>query len=227
MVQRPYEAVIFDLDGVITDTARLHYLAWKRLADEIGVPFDEEVNRRLKGVGRMASLDIILERSSTDWPLAERERLAERKNGYYRTALAELAPGDLLPGAMQALASVRAAGLGVGLASASRNADLVLDRLGIRECFDAIGDAARAARSKPAPDIFLQVAASLAIAPARAIGVEDAAAGIEAIKAAGMYAVGVGDAADLSAADDVIPAIASFDLAKYLAGPPAGSIPGR
>lgn len=227
MVTRAFEAVIFDLDGVITDTARLHYLAWKRLADEIGVPFDEEVNRRLKGVSRMASLAIILERSATAWSQADRERLAERKNGYYRTALTELTPQDLLPGALQALERVRAAGLKVGLASASRNADLVLDRLEIRDRFDAIGDAAGVERSKPAPDIFLQVAASLGVAPARVIGVEDAAAGIEAIRAAGMYAVGVGDAADLSAADDVIPSIASFDPGKYLSRAPAGSIRGR
>ena len=214
---RPCEALVFDLDGVLTDTANTHYLAWKRLADEIGVEFDRKVNERLKGVSRMASLDIILERAGREFGDNEKLVLAERKNGYYVAALEAFGPEALFDGVAPLLDAARAAGLKLGLASASRNAALLLEKLGIADRFDYIADSARIANAKPAPDIFLDVAHALKVAPARCIGIEDAAAGIAAIKAAGMPAVGIGDARELNGADAVLPSIAAFRLEDFVA----------
>ncbi|UHQ21278.1 beta-phosphoglucomutase [Lysobacter sp. 5GHs7-4] len=213
---RPAQALIFDLDGVLTDTAHTHYLAWKRLADEIGVPFDETVNLRLKGVDREASLAIILERADRAYDAAQRRELAARKNGYYRAAIESVGPQDLFPGVRELLDAARARGLKLGLASASKNAAALLARLGIADRFDCVADAARIARAKPAPDIFLDVAQRLGVPPALCIGIEDAAAGIVAIRAAGMAAVGIGDAAALPGAHAHLPAIAAFDLDAFV-----------
>jgi beta-phosphoglucomutase len=208
---RPCRALIFDLDGVLTDTARTHYAAWKRLADEIGVPFDETINRRLKGVDRETSLKIILERAPCEYGEAQRREFAERKNGYYRDAIGLFGPQHLLPGARELLQQAKHTGLRVALASASRNAPALIERLGIAELFDAVADPARA-RPKPSPDLFLAAAAALGVAPSLCIGIEDAAAGIAAIRAAGMAAVGVGDRDELTDADAVWPDIAAVRL---------------
>jgi len=210
-----FKAVIFDLDGVITDTARFHYLAWKRLADSIGAPFDEAVNEELKGVDRMGSLALILARAQRRYGPEEQVGMADAKNRHYVELVATMTPADLLPGAVRALEQVRAAGLKIGLASVSKNAFTVLDRLGIRDRFDYIVDAATIARSKPDPEIFLRAAAQLGVAPQDCLGVEDAVAGVASIKAAGMMAVGVGDAQVLRQADVVIPSLAHFDLFAY------------
>ncbi|MFT4197138.1 MAG: beta-phosphoglucomutase [Pseudoxanthomonas sp.] len=214
---RPARALLFDLDGVLTDTARTHYRSWQRLADEIGVPFDRQVNERLKGVDRMASLDIVLERAGREFDAAERAALAERKNGYYLQAIEALGPQDLFPGAERLLRQARAAGLKLGLASASRNAPRLLQRLGIAAHFDYIADPARLARAKPDPAIFLDAAAGLGVPPALCIGVEDAAAGIEAIHAAGMAAIGIGQVTALPMADAVLPDIAALRLEDFIA----------
>lgn len=213
---KPLEAVIFDLDGVLTDTANVHYHAWKRLADELGIDFDREVNRRLKGVDRMASLEIILERAGRTFDEAEKAALAERKNRHYRTEIEAFTPDDLLPGALAALNAVKAAGLGIGLASASRNAPALLERLGIADRFDFIADPAQVARGKPDPEIFLAAARGLGVEPAACLGVEDAAAGIAAIKAAGMSALGIGDRAELAAADAVLAGLIDFRIETVL-----------
>ncbi len=207
------EAVIFDLDGVLTDTARLHYLAWKRLADELSIPFDETTNEKMKGVDRMNSLEIMLGASVDAFSATEKERLAETKNGYYRAAIASLGPSDLLPGAAAALQSVKRAGLRSALASASKNAAALIAQLGIERWFDFIADASRIRAHKPDPEIFLTAAAGLGVAPEACVGVEDSAAGIAAIKAAGMRAIGVGRARDLVEADLVIDSIARFRVA--------------
>lgn len=213
---RPLDAVAFDLDGVLTDTARAHYRAWKRLADSLGIPFDEAANEALKGVDRMGSLALILgERAGHDG--AERTRLADAKNAWYLEEIAGFGPADLFPGARDAVEQCRAAGLSVALASASRNAPLLLARLEVDALFDVVVDPASVAVGKPAPDIFLAAAHALGTAPERMLGVEDAAAGVAAIRAAGMAALGVGDAQVLAAADRVIPSIAAFDLAVYRA----------
>ena len=210
-----FKAVIFDLDGVITDTAHYHYLAWKRTADSIGVPFDEAFNEQLKGIDRMGSLDLILKQGSRVYTLEEKLALADAKNRHYGELIATMTPNDLLPGALCALETVRAAGLGIGLASVSKNAFTVLDRLGIRDRFDYVVDAARIANSKPHPEIFLNAAAALGITPGDCLGVEDAVAGVASIKSAGMFALGVGSPEVLTQADRVIPDLTQFRLADY------------
>jgi len=215
---RALAAVIFDLDGVLTDTAVAHFRAWKKLADELGVPFDAAANESLKGVDRMGSLDFILRRGGLDLSEDERRVLAARKNVSYQSEIAGFSPAELFPGAAAALAAIRAAGLRTGLASSSQNAPFLLDRLGIAGSFDFVADARLIRRSKPDPEIFLTVAAQLSVPPALCLGVEDAAAGIVAIKTSGMSALGIGEAAALPRADAVIPHIADFHLADYLAG---------
>lgn len=210
-----YQAVIFDLDGVITDTAHYHYLAWKRLAESQGIPFDEAFNEELKGVDRMGSLALILARGSRSYTQEEKLALADAKNRHYQELIATMTPHDLLPGALEALEAVRAAGLKTGLASVSKNAFTVLDRLGIRERFDTVVDAARIANSKPHPEIFLTAAAQLGLAPRDCLGVEDAVAGVASIKDAGMVAVGVGSPEVLRRADYVIPSMREFRLGDY------------
>lgn len=210
-----FKAVIFDLDGVITDTAHYHYLAWKRLADSVDAPFDEAFNEQLKGVDRMGSLELILARAPRTYTLDEKRALADAKNGHYQELIATMTPGDLLPGALRALEEVRAAGLKIGLASVSRNAFTVLDRLGIRDRFDDVVDAATVVNGKPDPEIFLTAAAHLGVDPKDCLGVEDAAAGVASIKDAGMFAVGVGSPDVLHRADRVIPSMAAFRLTDY------------
>jgi alpha,alpha-trehalose phosphorylase len=208
----PFKAVIFDLDGVIADTAVVHHAAWAKLAGEIGVPFDDVIGERLKGVDRRGSLDILLERATRDYTEVEKQALADRKNDYYRQQVERLGPENLLPGARSAVESVRQAGLKIGLASASRNAPMLLQRLGIAELFDCVVDANLISRSKPDPEIFLAAANALGVAPGECLGVEDAAAGIASIHAAGMVAIGIGHAQALAGADVVLPSVAKFDI---------------
>ena len=210
-----FKAVIFDLDGVITDTARYHYLAWKRLAESEGVHFDEAANEHLKGIDRMGSLDLILAGSSKTYTAGQKLALADTKNRHYQELISTMSAADLLPGAAEALAAVRAAGLKIGLASVSKNAFTVLEHLGIRDAFDDVVDAATIANSKPDPEIFLTAARHLGVAPADCLGVEDAVAGVAAIKAAGMFALGIGKPEVLTQADIVIPGLEEFKLNDY------------
>jgi len=210
-----FTAVVFDLDGVITDTAHYHYLAWKRLAESVHVPFDEAFNEHLKGVDRMGSLELILGTAAGNYTLEQKLALADSKNRHYQELIATMGAKDLLPGAVDALAAVRAAGLKIGLASVSKNAFTVLDMLGIRDRFDVVVDAARITHSKPHPEIFLTAAAQLGVAPGDCLGVEDAVAGVASIKSAGMFALGVGDPAVLTQADRVISGLGQFRLEDY------------
>jgi beta-phosphoglucomutase len=217
-----FRAAIFDLDGVLVDSARLHFTAWKRVADELGIAFDEHDNEALKGVDRMGSLEHILMLGGVSLDLEAREALAARKNGYYLDALATMTDSDVLPGAAALLDRARAARLLLGVASASRNATMVLERAGLSGRIDFVADAAKVARSKPAPDIFLACADGLGVAPATCVGFEDAAAGVAAIKAAGMIAIGIGDGGILAAADLVFATTAQVDLDRVLPlSPPA------
>lgn len=210
-----FKAVIFDLDGVITDTAHYHYLAWRRLASAEGVDFDEAFNERLKGIDRMGSLELILASSGKEYSPDRKQALADIKNGHYQQLISKMSSSDLLPGAVAALEAVRAAGLRIGLASVSRNAFYVLERLGIRGHFDYVVDAATIANGKPDPEIFLKAARHLDAAPADCLGVEDAVAGVAAIKSAGMTALGIGDPQVLRQADLVIPGLDRFDLRLF------------
>lgn len=210
MKLQAFRAVIFDLDGVITDTAHYHYLAWKKLAEELGIPFDENFNEQLKGVDRMGSLQRILDMGKRTVPQQEMWVLADQKNRHYQQLIANMSPQDLLPGAVEALHMVRDAGLKIALASASQNARTVLNCLGITDCFDVIVDVAQIARGKPDPEIFLSAASQLGVAPSQCLGVEDAVAGVRAIKSANMHALGIGDPVLLHESDWVISGMREF-----------------
>lgn len=212
----PFKALIFDLDGVLADTAHLHHAAWKRLAGELCLAWNDAIGEKLKGVDRMTSLDIVLGDAAKKYTFAQKQELAERKNGYYRAAIATFSAQDLLPGARAALLAARAAGLKIALASASRSARELIERMGVAGLFDHIVDSATIARAKPDPEIFLRAAQALGVAPADCLGIEDAQAGVAAIKAAGMAALGIGDAQALRAADAVLPDLTHFDLGKFV-----------
>ncbi|MBQ7670346.1 MAG: beta-phosphoglucomutase [Clostridia bacterium] len=187
------KAIIFDLDGVIVDTAKFHFLAWKTLSDELGFFFDEKVNERLKGVSRMRSFEIILEvnGASDKFSPEEKEAFTKKKNELYISFVKTLKPEDMLPGIREFVDRAKESGLKTAVASVSKNAPLVLKCLDAEEMFDYVADAAKITKSKPAPDIFLNCAESLGIAPENCIGIEDSQAGIEAIKAAGMFSIGI------------------------------------
>lgn len=195
------DAVVFDLDGVITDTAHFHFLAWKQLADELDIPFDEAFNEKLKGISRMDSLNLILQNGGQQdrYTDAEKEELADRKNRHYQELLKQLTPDDILPGIAELIAAIKSDGLPIALASVSKNAQTVLKALDLENAFDYVVDAATIKNSKPDPEIFLAACAWLGASPERSIGIEDAIAGIASIKASGMFAVGVG--ANLQDAD--------------------------
>jgi alpha,alpha-trehalose phosphorylase len=213
----PFQALIFDLDGVLADTAHLHMAAWKRLAGELGLPWNDAIGEKLKGVDRAASLEIVLGDAASKYTNEQKQEFADRKNGYYRTAIATFSAKDLLPGAHAALLAARAAGLKVALASASRSARELVERMGIEKLFDLVVDSATISRAKPDPEIFQRAAAALGVDPTACLGIEDAQAGIAAIKSAGMAALGVGDAQLLNQADAVLPDLMSFELEKFVA----------
>jgi beta-phosphoglucomutase len=207
-------AFIFDLDGVITDTAEYHYRGWKRLADEEGLPFSREDNEHLRGVARRESLMLILK--DRLYPDEKIQEMMERKNNYYLEFIKEITPHDLLPGAKDLLEEIRAASLKNALGSASKNAGEVIERLGIRDLFDAISDGFSVERQKPAPDLFLHAAGQLGLAPAECVVVEDAAAGIEAALAGGFRSVGLGPRERVGKAEVVLPSLARVHLAGLL-----------
>ncbi|HSK69707.1 MAG TPA: beta-phosphoglucomutase [Candidatus Limnocylindria bacterium] len=186
--------VIFDLDGVLVSTDECHFRAWKRMADEEGIPFSREDNARLRGVSRMQSLDIILERAEREYSPDEKDAMAARKNAYYVDLIGELDASSMLPGALDTVRALRDAGIRTAIGSSSRNAPLILDRLGIRNLFDAVADGNQIRRSKPAPDVFLLAAELLGLSPEECVVVEDADAGVEAALSAGMRVLGVGEA---------------------------------
>jgi beta-phosphoglucomutase len=208
-------AFIFDLDGVITDTSEFHFRAWQRLAQEHGLPFTRQDNEALRGVARRESLNLILRGR----PIGEAEAEAwmEQKNQYYVELVRGMSPGDLLPGAAELLAELRTAGLKIAIASSSKNTPLVLERLQMGPGLDAVVDGTMAARSKPAPDLFLKAAELLGLPPAQCVVVEDAAAGVEAGRAAGMRTLGLGPAGRVGAADMVLPDLSTARLADILA----------
>jgi beta-phosphoglucomutase len=192
---------IFDLDGVIVDTAKYHFLAWRALAAELGFTFTEEHNERLKGVSRMRSLAILLEIGGLSLSEEEKLLLADRKNKNYVEYISHIDQSELLPGAREYLMALKAAGTRISLGSASKNAELILSRLNIRSLFDAIVDGNKVTLAKPDPEVFLLASRELELAPADCVVYEDAAAGIEAALAAGMRAVGIGKPQHLPGAD--------------------------
>lgn len=195
------KAVIFDLDGVIVSTDDCHFRAWKRMADEEGIYFDREINNRLRGVSRMASLDIVLERAKREYSESEKQELAERKNEYYKELICELTPDDILPGVMDKLENLKENGIKIAIGSSSKNTPIILKQIGLDGYFDAVSDGNYITHSKPDPEVFLKAAEMLNIPPEDCMIVEDADAGIEAGKRAGMKTLAVQGAkgADFSA----------------------------
>lgn len=194
---------IFDLDGVITDTAKFHYQAWKALADSLGIPIDETFNETLKGISRMDSLDRILAHGHREnaFTPAEKESLAQQKNDHYVQLLEHLTTEDVLPGVVPLLQQAQARHIPCAVASASKNAPLILEKLGVRAYFATIVDPDSLSKGKPDPEIFLAAADSIGVLPQNAIGFEDAQSGIDGLKAAGIYAVGLSASQPLIGAD--------------------------
>ena len=209
------KAVLFDLDGVITDTAKFHFLAWRDLGAELGVTVDEAFNEELKGVSRIDSLERILAFGglADKYSTAEKEALCTKKNDHYLELIQEMTPADILPGILPLLEELREAGLQAIVTSASKNAPGSLELLQVKDYFDGIVDPASVAAGKPAPDIFLAGAELAGAKPAECIGVEDAASGVEAIKAAHIPAIAIGDAEVLAQADRVLADTSDLSLA--------------
>lgn len=190
------KVIIFDLDGVLVFTDHYHYLAWKKLADRLGIYFDENINNRLRGVSRMASLEIILERDTgRELSLKEKTALAEEKNGYYRELLRQMTPDSVAPQVRETLSRLRGRGYRLAIGSSSKNTRTILERTNLLDAFDAVSDGNNITRSKPDPEVFLKAAQFLGVCPQACAVVEDARAGIDAALAGGMLAVGIGEAA--------------------------------
>jgi beta-phosphoglucomutase len=205
---------IFDLDGVLTDTAEFHYRGWKRLADEIGISFSRKDNELLRGIPRRESLMLVLKGR----PVSEEQilQMMDRKNRYYLGFIQDIAPRDLLPGVRELLEEIRAAGLKSALGSASRNAPEVVQRLGISDLLDAISHGGSVEQQKPAPDLFLHAAAQLGLVPGECVVVEDAVAGIEAARAGGFRSMGLGPPDRVGAADVQLPSLEGIHLGDIL-----------
>ncbi|MBC1905025.1 beta-phosphoglucomutase [Listeria booriae] len=208
------EGIIFDLDGVITDTAEFHYLAWKKLADKFGIEIDRDFNETLKGVSRTDSLERILAYGgrSADFDAKEKAEMAEWKNDVYKEMIEAIQPSDILPGIESFLKELKEAGIRTAIASASKNAEMILRSLEIRDQFDYVVDAAKITKSKPDPEVFLKALELLGLSADVCIGVEDAASGVDAIKDAKMRAVGIGSVDILGRADLVLASTADLRL---------------
>jgi beta-phosphoglucomutase len=208
------KACIFDLDGVIVDTAKYHFLAWKRLAEQLGITFTEEDNERLKGVSRMASLDIILEIGKKKLDESSKLKYATLKNNWYIEYINKMTPDEILPGCIQFIKELRNAGVRIALGSASKNTPLILERVGIRELFDAVADGNNISKAKPDPEVFLKAAEMLDIEPSDCVVFEDAVAGVQAALNAGMRCIGIGSPKVLTKAQYVVPGLSDMNLEK-------------
>ncbi len=212
----PIKAFLFDLDGVIVDTAIYHYQAWKRLANELGFDISEEFNERLKGVSRTDSLDLILAHGGLTLPDEEKVQLATQKNEWYLNLVSRMTSDDILPGVATFFAQVRKAGLQTALGSVSKNAPLILERIGMTAAFDAIIDGTKISKGKPDPEVFTKGAEALGVRSAECVVFEDAVAGVEAGKRAGMFVVGLGSPEILTQADLVVPSLEGLTVEQVL-----------
>ncbi|MFT8312649.1 MAG: beta-phosphoglucomutase [Clostridium sp.] len=208
------KACIFDLDGVIVDTAKYHYLAWRRLADKLGFEFTEEQNERLKGVSRMKSLEILLEIGNKNFTEEEKLKLAEKKNNWYIEYISKMKEDEILPGAKEFLEIVRDSGIKTALGSVSKNSMTILNNLKLIKYFDAVIDGNKVSKAKPDPEVFLLGAREVNIEPKNCVVFEDAQAGIEAAINAGMYSIGIGDAKILNKANFVIKSLKQMTIEK-------------
>ncbi len=208
------KACLFDLDGVIVDTAKYHFLAWKRLSDELEINFTLEDNERLKGVSRMRSLDIILEIGNISLNEEDKIKYATQKNKWYKEYITKMTPDEILPGAKEFLQICRNNGIKTALGSASKNSMLILEKLNLVDYFDTIIDGTKVNKAKPNPEVFLKGATALKIDPEFCLVFEDAQAGVEAAKNAKMYCVGIGSKDLLSKADMIIDGLHKMTLEK-------------
>ena len=192
---------IFDLDGVIVSTDGIHYLAWKVIADKEVIYFDRKINDRLRGVSRMGSLEIILERADREYSLDEKNALCEEKNAIYREKLQNLTASDRLKGVTETLDALRKKGYKLAIGSSSKNTPLILDKIGYKGFFDAVSDGNNITKSKPDPEVFLMAADMIGLKPEECFVVEDSRAGIDAAAAGGFKSIAIGDAANYEKAD--------------------------
>ena len=195
-----YKGIIFDLDGVICHTDKYHYQAWKKLADKLGIYFDEKINNRLRGVSRMESLEIILEKSDKTYDEQEKIRFAEEKNSLYKELLQKMTPEDLSQEVKTTLEQLKEKGFKLAIGSSSKNAKFILERIGLSEFFDAVSDGNNITQSKRRPEVFLKAAEYLGLEPGACLVVEDAEAGLQAAVNGGMDCAGIGDASGSSLA---------------------------
>jgi beta-phosphoglucomutase len=209
-------ACIFDLDGVIVDTARYHFLAWKRLTDQLGIHFTEEDNERLKGVSRMASLEIILEIGNIKVDERQKLEYATLKNNWYIDYISKMTPDEILPGCIAFIKELRNANIRVAIGSASKNTPMILERVGILELFDAVADGNIIRKAKPDPEVFIKAAEMVGIKPGKCVVFEDAVAGIQAALNAGMMCIGIGSSKILKKAHFVVPGLNKMNLEKLL-----------
>lgn len=207
------KACIFDLDGVLVDTAHYHFLAWKRLAKEFDYELTEEINEQLKGVSRMKSLEIVLKHANISLEEQRKQSLADRKNGWFTGYVNNMKPEELYPGVKELFSMLKKDSIRIALASSSKNAQTIIEILGIQHEFEAVVDGNMIVHSKPDPEIFLLAAQKLGLRPADCLVFEDAEAGVEAAIAAGMKCVGVGSPAQLNKANRVVKSIADFNYA--------------
>ena len=210
---REIRACIFDLDGVIVDTASHHFVAWRQLADELGVPFSEEDNEALKGVSRVDSLEYILNKGGLVLDAATKVRLMDRKNAHYLELAGRTTPEDALPGVVNLIDELKVSGVKVALGSSSKNAEMILTRLNLIDRFDALVDGNHITLSKPDPEVFLMGAKALNLVPEQCLVFEDAQSGIDAANTGGFPVIGVGNADSLFKAAAVIPSFCNFTWA--------------
>lgn len=214
MIKMLTEACIFDLDGVIVDTAKYHFLAWKRLSDDIGIDFSEEDNERLKGVSRMDSLEIILEIGKRKIGNARKDEFAALKNNWYVEYISRMTPDEILPGVLDFIGELKKEKIAIALGSASKNTPLILERVGMKQLFDAVADGNIVHKAKPDPAVFLKAAEMLGKAPGKCIVFEDAVAGVQAALNAGMVCVGIGSKDVLAEAHMVVKGLFEMNLQK-------------
>jgi len=208
------KACLFDLDGVVVDTAKYHFIAWRSLAEELGFEFTQEDNERLKGVSRMKSLDILLEIGGLEFSDDEKLAMAEKKNTLYVSYIERMTPEEILPGVPEFLQELRNKGIKIALGSASKNSPMILDRIQLSGMFDVVIDGNSIKEAKPNPEVFLKGAERLGISPENCVVFEDAVAGIEAARNAKMYCIGIGEPETLGMADLVIKGFDGFTVEK-------------
>jgi beta-phosphoglucomutase len=212
----PVNGCIFDLDGVIVDTAKFHFLAWKKLSEQLGIDFSEADNERLKGVSRMDSLDIILEIGNKEPGDLKKHEYATLKNSWYIGYINKMVPEDVLPGCVEFIRELRSAGIRVAIGSASKNTPLILQRTGIAYLFDAVADGNIVSKAKPDPEVFIKAAEMIKVDPENCVVFEDAIAGVSAALNAGMICVGIGSSKVLTKAHSVVAGLKDMTLNKLI-----------